>query len=86
MTIELSQQFESALHRKALVRGVPPDVYAREVLERDLSSAIQQADSTKKHTSMLGLWANMGISLSKEDIDANRADMLRGSIFDPDVK
>lgn len=76
MTIELSEQLESALKLQANARGVSPDHYIREVLERDLGG-LPELESGKPLKSGRGMWANYGISLSDKDIDENRAEMFK---------
>jgi plasmid stability protein len=76
MTIELPEQLESVLKVHANARGISPDLYVREILERDLAST-QQPEPVKPLKSGRGLWAKYGISLSAEDIDENRAEMFK---------
>jgi hypothetical protein len=59
-----------------IVHGLPVDKQ-RELF--DLASRLQ-AESTKKppFKSIEGLWANLGISLSAEEIDESRREMWRG--------
>jgi hypothetical protein len=52
-----------------------PDVYVREVLVRELETA-PEAVPDKPFKDGLGMWAKYGISLSEEEIDQNRKDML----------
>ncbi len=76
MTIELPKELEISLKAQADARGLPPDLYVREVLERGVQAA---ADPKPKLPlkSGLGMWAKYGVSISDEEIAENRADMFR---------
>ena len=75
MTIELPQKLEVAVKVQANARGVSPEVYVREVLERELVTP-PEPESKKPFKDGLGMWAKYGVSLSEEEIDENRKDML----------
>jgi hypothetical protein len=85
MTIELAPQIESALTEQASARGMPLDTFVQEVLTRQAEPSLNP-EPARPLKSGYGMWAKFGISLSEEDIDENRADMLRGSIFDKDIE
>jgi hypothetical protein len=85
MTIELPEQLEVALTQKASVRGLSPDAYILGLLKRDVEEPTEP-ESTQPFKTGLGMWSKYGISLSEEDIDENRADMLRNSIFAADAE
>jgi hypothetical protein len=76
MTIVLPEELEIAVKVQANARGVSPDVYVREVLERDVEK-LHKPESNKPFKSGLGMWAKYGISLSAEEIDENRAEMFK---------
>jgi len=85
MTIEVSEQLEPVLKQEAAVRGISPTLFVHEVLARELGHSVSP-QSTQPFKSGLGMWSKYGISLSEEDIDENRADMLRNTIFAPDAE
>ncbi len=76
MVIELPEKLEVALKLKANARGLSPDIYVRDILERDLGN-LEQNESSAPFKTGLGMWAKYGISLSEEEIDENRAEMFR---------
>ena len=76
MVIELPEKLEVALKVKANARGLSPDIYVRDILERDLGN-LEQNESSAPFKTGLGMWAKYGISLSEEEIDENRAEMFR---------
>ena len=76
MTIELPEVLEVALKAQADARGVAPDLYVREVLERELQAAIVPKPNLPLKSG-LGMWAKYGVNISDEDIAENRADMFR---------
>jgi hypothetical protein len=75
MTIELPEKFEAALKVQANARGVSPEGYVCEVLERDLASALEDQSSGTPFKTGRGMFARYGQAPSAEEIDANRADM-----------
>jgi plasmid stability protein len=77
MTIELPAELEVALKVQASARGVSPDVYVREVLERDLETAVEAEPSSVPFKDGYGMLAKYGASPSAKEIDENRADMFR---------
>ena len=76
MTIVLPEELEMAVKVQANARGVSPDVYVREVLERNIEK-VAQPEGTKPFKSGLGMWAKYGVSLSAEEIDEIRAEMFK---------
>jgi len=77
MTIQLPQELEVAVKVQANARGVSPETYVREILERNLEKPFEAESPTIPFKDGYGMWAKYGISLSEEEIDENRADMLR---------
>jgi len=77
MTIEISEQLESAIKMKANACGVSPDMYVREILQRDLGTASDTKLPVVPFKSSLGILAKYGPAPSAEEIDANAADMFR---------
>lgn len=59
----------------ATVRRLPADKQ-REVLEY-AGRLTAQAESKRPFRSMRGLWADLGVSLSAEEMDANQEEMWR---------
>jgi plasmid stability protein len=78
MTIELPEQLEAALRAHATAHGLSADMYVREVIERELAPELNLPVPGKPFKTGRGMWAKYGVSLSAEEIDANRADMFRG--------
>jgi plasmid stability protein len=77
MMIELPEQLEAALKVQADAHGVSADRYVREVLERDLAPALSAETSKVPFKTGRGMWAKYGVSLSDDELAANRADMFR---------
>lgn len=85
MTIELPETLEIALKVKALSLGTSTAMYVRDVLERELDAPLA-AEPVKPFKNSRGMLAKYGPAPTAEEIDENRREMLRGTIFDPDVK
>ncbi len=83
MTIELPEQLQAELKDRASARGVSPDLYLREVLERDFGAEVSPTAPLK---SSYGMLAKYGPAPSADEIDESRADMLRTSIFAMDAE
>jgi hypothetical protein len=77
MIIELPEELGAALKAQARARGVSADGYAREVLQRDLAASLGTQSSGVPFKTGRGMFAKYGQALSAEEIDANRADMVR---------
>jgi len=77
MTIEISEQLESAIKMKANACGVSPDMYVREVLERDLEIVLESELPLVPFKTGRGMLAEYGSAPSAEEIDANSADMFK---------
>ena len=76
MVIELSDELEATVKAQAQARGLPPDLFVREVLERGLQLAATPEPKLPLKSG-LGMWAEYDINISDEDIAKNRADMFR---------
>ena len=76
MHIEIPENLVAALNAKATSEGVSASMYARQVLERDLSVQPEQLAKPKK--SAYGLLAKHGPGPTTEEIDENRREMFRG--------
>jgi plasmid stability protein len=77
MMIELPEELGAALKAQANAHGVSADGYVREVLERDLASAVETQSSGVPFKTGRGMFAKYGQAPSAKEIDANRADMFR---------
>jgi hypothetical protein len=77
MTIELPEKLAAVLKATANARRISPDGYAREVLQRDLASSLEEQSSSIPFKTGRGMFAKYGQAQSAEEIDANRADMFR---------
>jgi hypothetical protein len=84
MTIELPEELGVALKQHTAVRGISPDVYVREMLQRDLGTAPETPVRPFKNS--YGILAKYGSAPTAEEIDENRVDMLRNSIFATDAE
>ncbi len=76
MVIELSEELEASVKAQAQARGLPPDLFVREVLERGLQATVNSEPKLPLKTGF-GMWAEYGVNISDEDIAENRADMFR---------
>ena len=72
VVIEISDELEASVKAQAQARGLPPDLYVREVLQ----SAVKPEPKLPLKTGF-GMWAEYGVNISDEDIAENRADMFR---------
>jgi hypothetical protein len=76
MTIELPEELEVSLVSKTQAHGLPPDVYVRQILEREIQSDANPVPQLPLKSG-LGMWAKYGVNISDGDIAENRADMFR---------
>ncbi len=86
MTIEIPEKLEMALKHKAVLRGTSPALYVREVLEHDLEALLETKTPLVPYKSSRGILAKYGPAPTEEEIDENRRDMLRNSIFAEDAE
>ena len=77
MLIEVPEELEAALKKKASAHGVSPASYVRVVLEHDLATSLQAQSPATPFKTGRGILAEYGPAPSTEEIDANRADMFR---------
>jgi hypothetical protein len=77
MIIELPEKLGAILKVQANARGVSPDGYVRDVLERDLAPSLEEQSSGIPFKTGRGMFAKYGQAPSAEEIDANRSDMFR---------
>jgi hypothetical protein len=78
MVIEIPEELETPLKVQADAHGVSPAGYVREILARELAPMLERESSAPPFKPGLGMWAKYEISpLSAEEIDENRAEMLR---------
>jgi plasmid stability protein len=77
MLIEVPDELEAALKIHANAHGVSPAGYVRDVLERELATSLQTQSQGAPFKTGRGILAKYGPAPSKEEIDANRADMFR---------
>ena len=86
MTIEIPAQLEVALKTRATLSGTSPDAYVREMLERELEGMTGARTPVVPYKSSRGILAKYGPAPTAEEIDENRRDMLRNSIFAEDAE
>jgi len=86
MTIEITQALETAVKYKALIHGLSPQAYVQQLLERDLDINHDPATPVKPFKNSRGILAKYGPAPTAEEIDENRVDMLRNSIFARDAE
>lgn len=84
LTIELPDEIAAVLKAQAQAEGVSAARYARRVIESSLGPAIEVEISRKPFETGRGMFAKYGSAPSEEEIDANRADMLRNFPKDPE--
>jgi hypothetical protein len=85
MTIEIPEKLEMALKTKATLRGTSPALYVNQMLEHDLAGLLETKAAVVPYKNSRGILTKYGPAPSAEEIDENRRDMLRGSIFDEDI-
>jgi hypothetical protein len=76
ITLPLEPQEEARLKAAARARGLSPDAFVREALDKILAEAPAQPVNPKK--SAYGLLAKYGPGPTEEEIDENRREMFRG--------
>ena len=86
MTIEIPEKLEVALKTKASLRGTSPARYVSEMLEHDLEGLLETKTPVVPYKNSRGILAKYGPAPSAEEIDENRKDMLRNSIFAEDAE
>jgi len=86
MTIELPEKLETALKHKAVLHGKSPALYVREILEHDLEAMLETKTPVVPFKDSYGILAKYGPAPTEEEIDENRRDMLRNSIFAEDAE
>jgi hypothetical protein len=77
LTIELPDEIAEALKAQARAEGISAARYARHVIEKSLSPVVGLESSSKPFETGRGMFVKYGPAPSAEEIDANRADMLR---------
>jgi hypothetical protein len=86
MTIEIPEKLEMALKIKANSRGTSPALYVSEMLEHDLEGLLETKAAVVPYKNSRGILAKYGSAPTAEEIDENRKDMLRNSIFAEDAE
>jgi len=76
ITLALEPQEEARLKAAAQAKGLSPDAFVREALDKILAEAAAQPVKPKK--SAYGLLAKYGPGPTEEEIDENRREMFRG--------
>jgi hypothetical protein len=76
ITLPLEPQEEARLKAAAQAKGLSPDAFVREALDKVLAEAAAQPVMPKK--SAYGLLAKYGPGPTEEEIDENRREMFRG--------
>ena len=77
MTIQLSAELEAALKEQANAHGLSLDGYVREVLERNVMTAIPREVTVTPFRTGRGMFAKYGQAPSFEEMEANRTEMFR---------
>jgi hypothetical protein len=77
MTIQLPQELEAALKAQASVRGLTAEDYLRELIQRELASALHAEKPPRPFKTGYGMLAKYGPAPSAEEIDENRRDMFK---------
>jgi hypothetical protein len=76
ITLPLEPQEEALLKAAAQAKGLSPNAFVREALDKILAEAAAQPAKPKK--SAYGLLAKYGPGPTEEEIDENRREMFRG--------
>lgn len=77
LTIQLTEELEIVLKEQANAHGVSPAGYVRDILERELGSAVVGKQLGPPFKTSFGVLAKHGTAPSAEEIDTNRAEMFR---------
>ena len=77
LTIELPEAVEAALNKQAHAKGLSAAGYACRVLEDAIAPGIENGKPLPPFKTGRGMFAKYGPAPTEEEIDANRADMLR---------
>jgi hypothetical protein len=77
MTIELPQEIEAALKRKASLNGVSAEAFVRAVIERELEPTLPAQKSGPPFKSGYGILAKYGPAPTNEEMEENRRDMWK---------
>jgi hypothetical protein len=81
MTIEIPEKLEMALKMKANALGTSTATFVREVLERELEPLLETTVPVVPFKNSRGMLAKYGPAPTAEEIDENRKDMLKNTIF-----
>jgi hypothetical protein len=79
--IEISTEAEQRLRQLAAERGLSLDEYIRSVLEKAASPGVPRAktpgegQAAEGRRNLIGKFAHLGLSVSREDIEAARREM-----------
>jgi hypothetical protein len=76
ITLPLEPQEEARLKAAAQAKGISPDAFVREALDKILTEAAAQPAKPKK--SAYGLLAMHGPGPTEKEIDENRREMFHG--------
>jgi hypothetical protein len=86
MTIEIPEKLEMALKMKANALGTSTAIYVREVLERELEPLLETKAPVVPFKNSYGMLAKYGPAPTAEEIDENRKQMLKNTIFAKDAE
>jgi plasmid stability protein len=81
LIIEIPDELATALKAKAQAEGLSADSYAHRVLQQTLVAKAEPPAPRKPLETGYGMFAKYGPAPTGEEIDENRRDMLRGSVF-----
>jgi len=77
ITLPLQPHEEARLIAAAQAKGLSPDAFVREALDKILAEAPDLSPSKEPTRSLRGLLAIYGPALSAEEIDESRAEMFQ---------
>lgn len=86
MTIEVFEQLEPVLKQQAAVHGISPTLFVNQVLQGKFEEIAKDEAPLRPLKDSRGILAKYGPAPTKEEIDENRVDMLRNSIFARDAE
>ena len=77
LSIEIPDEFATALRAKPEAHGVSPDRFASGVLQSTLTAEVERKPTGQPFETGSGMWAKHGPAPSAEEIDENRREMFR---------
>jgi hypothetical protein len=86
MNIEIPENLETALKTKANALGTSTAVFVRKVLERELELPAEATVPVVPYKNSRGMLTKYGPAPTAEEIDQNRREMFKNTIFARDAQ